>query len=94
MLDLGRPDPERQRAQPAMGAGMAVAANEGRARQAEAQLRPDDVDDPLFGRERVDIGEAELSDIASQRRQLRGAVGSAIGSSRPFASTRAVVGRL
>src|SRR3954447_17273639 len=49
MRQLARPDTERQRAQPAMGTGMAVAAYDQAAGKAQAQFRSDDVDDALAG---------------------------------------------
>jgi hypothetical protein len=47
VLDLGRADAEGQRAEGAMRRGVAVAADDGHARQGEALLRPDDVHDAL-----------------------------------------------
>ena len=73
MLDLARADPESERAERAMGGGVAVAANQGRSRQGEALLGADDMDDALFGGRRLDIGHAELGDIGFQGRQLLGA---------------------
>ena len=73
MLDLAGADAERERAERAMRRGMAVAADHRGARQGEALLGPDDVDDALLGRDRVDIGDAELGDVGRQRGQLPGA---------------------
>ena len=47
VLDLGGADAVGERAEGAVGRGVAVAADDGRARQGEALLRPDDVDDAL-----------------------------------------------
>ncbi len=47
VLDLGRADAVGQRAERAMGRGVAVAADDRHARQREALLRSDDVDDAL-----------------------------------------------
>ena len=56
MLDLGGADAMRERAEGAVGRGVAVAADDRRARQGEALLRPDDVDDALArGRTRRNI---------------------------------------
>jgi hypothetical protein len=47
MGKLARSNPERERTQPAMGAGVAIAANDQAAGKTQAQLRPDNVDDTL-----------------------------------------------
>ena len=47
VLDLARADAERQRAERAVGRGVAVAAHDGHARQRAALLGPDHVDDAL-----------------------------------------------
>jgi hypothetical protein len=47
MLDFGGADAVRQRAERAMRRGVAVAADDGHARQREALLGADDVDDAL-----------------------------------------------
>ena len=46
-LDLARPDPERERTERAVGRRVRVAADDRHARLGQAELRPDDVDDPL-----------------------------------------------
>ena len=46
VLDLAGADAERQRAERAVRRGVAVAADDRHARLGDAQLRPDDVDDP------------------------------------------------
>ena len=61
MLDLGRADAMRERAEGAVRRGMAVAADDGRARQGEALLRPDDMDDALAAVELVVIFDAEFA---------------------------------
>ena len=47
VLDLAGADAEGQRAERAVGAGVAVAADDGHARLGQAQFRADDVDDAL-----------------------------------------------
>jgi hypothetical protein len=47
VLDLGRADAERQRAEGAMGGGVRVAAHDRHPRLCQPQLRTDDVHDPL-----------------------------------------------
>ena len=59
MLDLRGADAVGQRAEGAVRAGMAVAADDRRAGQGEALLRTDDVDDALALIEFVEIFEAE-----------------------------------
>lgn len=70
MLDLRRADAEGQRAQCAMRRGMAVATHQGRAGQGKALFRPDDMDDALRRRGRVDIVDAEFGGVAAKRLQL------------------------
>ena len=70
VLDLGGADAEGQRAERAMGRGVAVAADDGRAGQGEAQLRADDVDDALAHVEDREVGHAELVDVLLQRLDL------------------------
>jgi hypothetical protein len=75
MLDLRRADAVRQRAERAMRRGVAVAADDGHARQGEALFRPDDVDDALalvlFGI----IFDAEIGGVLRQRLDLDAALG-------------------
>src|SRR5439155_23488577 len=60
VLDLAGPDPERERAESAVGRGMGVAADDGHPGLGQPELRPDHVDDALAIRaDRVD-GNAEL----------------------------------
>ena len=75
MLDLARPDPERERAERTVGGSMTVAAHDSGAGQREALFRPHDVDDPLLGGERVDIRHAELGDVGAQCAELLRALG-------------------
>ena len=65
-LDLARPDPERQRPERAVGAGVRVAADDGHARLGQAQLRSDDVDDALRWRADAVERDAELGAVASR----------------------------
>ena len=70
MLHLARPDPERQRAERAVGARMAVAAHDREARKRDAELRSDDVDDALA---RLAVGEQrhpELRAVPRERAEL------------------------
>ena len=64
MLHLAGTDPESQRADTAMRGGVRIAAHDRRAGKREALFRADDVDDPLFGRDRVDIANAEGGRVA------------------------------
>ena len=66
MLDLRRADAVRQRAESAMRRGVAVAADDGHARQREALLRADDVDDALADVELVVIFDAEIARVLRQ----------------------------
>ena len=70
MGQLAGADAERQRAQPAMGAGMAVAADDQAAGKAEAKLGPDHMDDALPGFidiEHPDAGRRRLGPQARQK---------------------------
>jgi hypothetical protein len=88
VLDLRSADAMRERAEGAMRRGVAVAADDGRARQREALLRPDDVDDALALVVLVEILDAEFLGI------LRPAPrpGCGFGSAMPL--ERSVVGTL
>ena len=66
VLDLGGADAEGQRPEGAMGRGVGIAANDGRARLGEALLGADDMDDPLAGIEKRDIGQAEIGGVLFQ----------------------------
>ena len=70
VLDLARADPERQRAERAVRGRVRVAADDRHARLGDAELGPDDVDDPLaVGAERVQR-DAELVAVGLQRLDL------------------------
>jgi hypothetical protein len=71
VLDLGGPDAVGERAERAMGSGMAVTANERRAGKREPLLRTDDVDDALPLIELVEIVEPEQLGIFCEIRDLR-----------------------
>ena len=75
MLDLGGADAVGERAERAVGRGVAVAADDCRARQREALLRPDDVDDALAPVELVVIFDPELAGVLGQFLDLRAAFG-------------------
>ena len=71
MVELGPADAESERAQAAMGAGVAVAAHQKAARQGDAELGPHDVDDALAGL--VDVEQADAGGggfLAQRRHQL------------------------
>ena len=70
MLDLGRADAVRQRAEGAMRRGVAVAADDGHAGQRKALLRPDDVDDALAEVVLGIIFDAEIGGVPGQRLDL------------------------
>ena len=70
MLDLGRADAEGQRAEGAMGRGVAVAADDGHAGLGQALLRADDVHDALADIVHGEIGNAELGAVLLQRLDL------------------------
>ncbi len=60
VLDLGGADPDCQRAERAVGRGVRVAAHDRHARLRQAQLRTDDVHDPLVRRSDAVQGNPEL----------------------------------
>ena len=70
VLDLGGADAVRQRPEGAVRRGVAVAAHDGGARQGEALLRADDVDDALAAVELVVIFEAEIAGVLGERLDL------------------------
>jgi hypothetical protein len=70
MLDLAGADAVGERAEGAVRRCMAVTAYDGRARQREALLRPDDVDDALAHIELVEIFDAEVLGVARERLDL------------------------
>jgi hypothetical protein len=70
MLDFRRADAMRQRAESAMGRGVAVAADDRHARQGEALLRADDVHDALAAVLLGIIFDAEIGGVLGQRFNL------------------------
>ncbi len=70
MLDLGGADAVGQRAESAMGGGVAVAADNRHARQGKALLRPDDVDNALALVMLGIIFNAEFAGVLGQRLDL------------------------
>ena len=79
VLDLGGADAVRQRAERAVGRGVAVAADDGGAGQRKALLGADDVNDALTLVELVVIFDAEILGVLRQRRDLLGALRIGIG---------------
>ncbi len=75
VLDLAGADAEGERAERAVGGGMAVAAHDGHAGLGEAQLGSDDVHDTLFGRAEVEQAHAELAAVAAHHFNLRRRIG-------------------
>ena len=71
MLHFRRSDAERQRTKSAVGAGMAVAADDGHARLSEAQLGADHVYDALVGRIKIEERDSEFFAIALQSLDLQ-----------------------
>src|SRR5690606_3395141 len=59
VLDLTGADAERQRADTAVGGGVAIAADDRGARETESLLRPHDVNDALLERGGAEIAHAE-----------------------------------
>ena len=78
MLNLSGSNPERQRAECAVGAGVAVAANDGQPRQREAELRADDVDDALVRVHVAPEWDAELFGVAGEGLDLLTAEGGRV----------------
>ncbi len=84
VLDFRGADAEGERAERAVGGGVAVAADNGHARQADAQLRADDMHDALADVEDRDVGDPERGHVALQGFDLDAAVllldaGAAVG---------------
>ena len=75
VLDLGRADAVRQRAEGAVRRGVAVAADDRRAGQREALLGADDVDDALARVELVVIFDAEFARVLGELLDLQPALG-------------------
>ena len=63
VFDLAGADAEGERAEGAMGAGMAIAADDGEAGEGEAEFGADDVDDALAAAAEVVEGDAELAAV-------------------------------
>jgi hypothetical protein len=70
VLDLRGADAEGQRAERAVRRGVAVAADDGHARQGQALLRADHVHDAAAGVVHVEIGHAEIGDVLLERLDL------------------------
>ena len=87
MLDLGGADAVGERAERAVGRGMAVAAHERRAGQREALLGADDVDDALPLVELVEVFEVEEFRVLREIGDLRGALRIGIGQVRSVVGT-------
>jgi hypothetical protein len=67
VLDFARADAEGERAERAVRARVAVAADDRHARLRQTELRADDVDDALLGRVDVVELDAELAAVAPER---------------------------
>jgi hypothetical protein len=89
VLDLAGADAEGQRAERAMGRGVAVAADDGRARLGEAELRADDVHDALVAVAHRGEPDAELGGVLAQRLDLGAA--DRVGDRREDVQRRDVV---
>ncbi len=85
-LHLARADPEGERPERAVGGRVRVAADDRHPGLGEAQLRTDDVDDPLVRRAQAVERDAELAAVVGQHLDLGG--GHRVGDRQ-----RAVVGR-
>ena len=72
VLDLARADAEGERAERAVGRGVAVAAHDRHAGQRAALLGPDDVDDALAGVAHREVRDAELGRVLAQHLDLAG----------------------
>ncbi len=72
MLDLAGADAEGEGAEGTMRGRVAVATDDGHARQGASLLRPDDVDDALSGVAHRVVGDAELGSVTAQRLDLLG----------------------
>ncbi len=71
MLDLGGADPDRQRAECAVGRGVRVAAHDRHARLCQSQLGTDDVDDSLVRRADAVQRDPELVAVLLEAADLR-----------------------
>ena len=74
-LHLGRPDPERERPERPVRARVRVAAHDRHARLGQAELRPDDVDDPLAGVAEAVERDPELAAVGVELLDLGGGHG-------------------
>ena len=74
MADFAGADAEGQRTERAVGAGVAVAADDGHAGVGDAHLRPYHVDDPLHVAFNIKEGDAEVGAVLAQRAHLGGGV--------------------
>ena len=72
VLDLAGADPERERPEGPVGGRVAVPAHDGHPRLGQAQLRTDDVDDPLVRRTDAVEGNAELGAVLLEAAHLGG----------------------
>jgi hypothetical protein len=72
VLNFAGADAEGQRAKGAVGAGMAVAANNRHSRPGQSQLRSDDMDDALFARINIEKLDPEGLAIRAQHVDLLG----------------------
>ena len=70
VLDLAGADAEGERAERAVGGGVAVAAHDRHARQGAALLGADDVHDALAGIAHREVGDAELGGVLAQHLDL------------------------
>ncbi|MHC3927196.1 hypothetical protein ACMZ4W_02302 [Brevundimonas naejangsanensis] len=75
MFDLGGADAEGQGAEGSVGGGVAVAADDGHARQGQPLFRPDDVNDALVDAIQRNPRQAELGGVGLQLLDLRPAFG-------------------
>ena len=71
VLDLGRADAERERAERAVRRGVAVAADDRHPRLRQAELRPDHVHDPLAAAPGREQAHTELLAVRGERVELR-----------------------
>ena len=77
VLDLAGADAEGECAEGPMGAGVAVAADDGRSRERQAQLRTDHVNDALAAALDVVKRDSELTAVGSQGLDLAAGEGVA-----------------
>ena len=87
MLDFRRADAVRQRAEGAMGGGVAVAADDGRAGKRKTLFGADDVDDALAAVVLVEIFDAEFAGVGGELARPGPDSGSSIGLARSVVGT-------